>query len=173
MSKEPLYQHEITSHHPSSVTVEDAHDLHIKRGGFNARIAVLITKSVGSMWTAYLFVLLALVGLLGLLNLLNPITFLLATWVSQQFLQLLVLLPVIMVGQNVLGEHNELVTEETAKNTRALLHQIIQLAKHLSAQDEEILKQTTNIDRLYSLVEAIDVRVEAIDKRIGSPTKKP
>ena len=155
-----LFTHENHPHKPDVVTVEDAQELHVKREGFNGRVAVLITRGVGSMWSAYIFVLLALIGLLGLLGLLNPITFLLATWVSQQFLQL-VLLPIIMVGQTVLGQHQELVTEETANNTRALLHQLIQLAKHLSAQDEEILKQTTNIERLMEKVDALDVRLAA------------
>src|SRR5258708_4816976 len=49
--------------------------------GFNTRVAVALTKGVGTMWTAYIFTVLAFVGLLGLLNLLNPITFLLATWI--------------------------------------------------------------------------------------------
>jgi hypothetical protein len=166
MSK--LYTHENTAHHPSRVTVADAHELHKARGGFNARIAVFITRMVGNMWMAYIFTLLSLVGLLGLLGLLNPFTFLLCTWLSQMFLQL-VFLPILSVGQNVLGQHQELVTEETAKNTRALLHQILQVAKHLSAQDDVLLKQTADVDRLYKLVEAIDVRLTSTAK---SPVPK-
>jgi hypothetical protein len=142
MSK--LYTHENHSHQPDTVTVADVHEAYKAQGGLNARLAVLITRGVGTMWTAYIFTVLAFVGLFGLLGWLNPFTFLLATWISQQFLQL-VFLPILSVGQAVLGKHQELVTEETAKNTRALLHQIMQLAKHLNSQDEELLKQTASL----------------------------
>ena len=166
-----LYVHENHPHQPKSVTVEDVREAQKARGGFNAKIAVLITKAVGNMWTAYIFTLLSLVGLLGLLGLLNPFTFLLCTWVSQMFLQL-VFLPILSVGQNVLGQHQELVTEETAKNTRALLHQIIQLAKHLSAQDDELLKQTTDLNKLMQTVEALDTRLTSIAKTLATLQKK-
>lgn len=157
-----LYIHENTAHHPQSVTVEDTREK-FSKAGINARVAVTLTRVVGSMPTAYLFIVLALCGLLAILGILSPIVALLVAWLSQTFIQL-VLLPVIMVGQNVLSKHSELVTEETAKNTRALLHQILQVAKHLSAQDEELLKQTADVQRLYSLVEAIDVRLTATAK---------
>ena len=136
MSK--LYIHENHPHQPSTVTMEDAREAHKARGGFNSRIAVALTKAVGTMWCAYLFTLLSLVGLLGLLGLLNPFTFLLATWVSQMFLQL-VFLPILSVGQAVLGKHQELVTRRGGKEHEAMLHQIMQLAKHLNSQDEELL----------------------------------
>ena len=183
MSK--LYNHENHPHQPKAVTVEDARELHKSRGGLNAKIAVLLTKGVGTMWCAYIFALLSLVGLLGLLGLLNPFTFLLCTWVSQMFLQL-VFLPILSVGQTVLGQHQELVTEETAKNTRLLLHQILQLVKHLNAQDEELLKQTNELNsntmllkgvtvdlaHLTNETEALGVRLESVHKTIQQLQKK-
>src|SRR5260370_18296464 len=84
--------------------------------GFNTRVAVALTKGVGTLWTAFIFTLLAFVGLLGLLNLLNPITFLLATLVSQQFLQHS-LLPLIMLVQQVLGRKTELQADEQFHTT--------------------------------------------------------
>jgi hypothetical protein len=81
---------------------------------FNDSLALKITNSVGSMWSAYLFALLSLLSLPAILVSINPdlkhyfpawiiapsmIT--LVAWISQNFLQL-VLLPVIMVGQNVI-----------------------------------------------------------------------
>jgi hypothetical protein len=155
MSK--LFVHELHPHQPQTVTMEDAREAHKARGGFNARLAVLITRGVGTMWTAYIFSLLAFVGLFGLLGWLNPFTFLLATWISQQFLQL-VFLPILSVGQNVLGKHQELVTEETAKNTRAMLHQIMQLAKHLSAQDEQLLSQQAELLKQTKILIALQKR---------------
>lgn len=81
--------------------------------GFNKALAVAITRAVGSMWTAYIFCLLALASLPAVLTAGNfvPANFFpkwlvaisliaLVSWIAQTFLQL-VLLPVIMVGQNV------------------------------------------------------------------------
>lgn len=65
--------------------------------GFNAKLAVLITRLVGTMWCAYLFTALALIGLGPALK---PGGEGIIAWVAQTFLQL-VLLSVIMVGQNV------------------------------------------------------------------------
>src|SRR5260370_16898256 len=91
------------------------------------------------MWTAYIFTVLAIIGLFGLLGWLNPFTFLLAAWVSQQFLQL-VLLPVIMVGQNVLGRKAELLADEQFRTTMSTYHDIEEIMQHLSAQDAELLR---------------------------------
>lgn len=107
--------------------------------GFNTKIAVALTQSTGTMWTAYIFTVLAFIGLFGLLGWLNPFVFLLTTWVSQQFLQL-VLLPVIMVGQNVLNRKSELQAEEQFNTTMSTYHDIEQIMKHLSAQDAELLR---------------------------------
>ena len=67
-------------------------------GLINTRIAVKITKSVGSMWCAYVFALLALISLPAALKSGQPI--IIVSWIAQTFLQL-VLLPIIIVGQNV------------------------------------------------------------------------
>ena len=64
---------------------------------FNTRVAVLITQAVGSMWCAYAF---ALFDLISLPAAIRGGPSAVVTWVAQTFLQL-VLLSVIMVGQNV------------------------------------------------------------------------
>jgi uncharacterized membrane protein YhaH (DUF805 family) len=86
---------------------------------FNNALAVAITKGVGSMWSAYIFALLSLLSLPAILVTINPafkvafpkwiITTSMITliaWISQNFLQL-VLLPVIMVGQNVIQDQQD------------------------------------------------------------------
>lgn len=65
--------------------------------GFNAKFAVLITRLVGTMWCAYLF---GVIALIGLGPALKPGGEGIIAWIAQTFLQL-VLLSVIMVGQNV------------------------------------------------------------------------
>ncbi|MHB1235474.1 MAG: hypothetical protein ACYCZK_07355, partial [Microbacteriaceae bacterium] len=64
----------------------------------NRRIGLGITKSVGTMWCAYAFALLALVSLPAAIASHDPI--IIVAWIAQTFLQL-VLLPVIIVGQNI------------------------------------------------------------------------
>ena len=133
-----LFSNEPHQHQPRNVNL--LHETEQAASGFNSRLAVALTKGVGTMWTAYIFTVLAIIGLFGLLGWLNPFTFLLATWVSQQFLQL-VLLPVIMVGQNVLGRKAELLADEQFRTTMSTYHDIEQIMQHLSAQDAELLRQ--------------------------------
>ena len=65
--------------------------------GVNAKIAVFLTNIVGSMWCAYVF---GVIALIGLGPALKPGGEGIIAWIAQTFLQL-VLLSVIMVGQNV------------------------------------------------------------------------
>jgi hypothetical protein len=186
MSK--LYVHENHPHMPVAVRVEDVHEAHKARGGLNAKVAIGLTRGVATMWCAYLFAALAVVGLLGLLGWLDPFIFLLATWISQQFLQL-VLLSVIMVGQGLLGKHQEMVSEETARTTQKSYHQLGQVVKHLNAQDEELLKigarsseikeiritqmqheslfasLKSDVDKLSQAVEMLDRRLQQLQKK--------
>ena len=67
-------------------------------GHFNNMVAVKITAIVGSMWCAYIFALLTLISLPAAINTHDPI--IIVAWIAQTFLQL-VLLPIIIVGQNV------------------------------------------------------------------------
>ena len=92
-------------------------------GRLNARVAVLITKAVGTMWAAYLFVLIALVSFPQALNaFLHGDTVVGITWLSQSFLQL-VLLPIIIVGQNVISAAQD-ARAEADHETLTALHQM-------------------------------------------------
>ncbi len=65
--------------------------------GFNAKVAIVITRSVGTMACAYVFALLALISLPDAIKAGRPA---IISWIAQTFLQL-VLLSIIMVGQTV------------------------------------------------------------------------
>ena len=96
------------------------------------RIAIYITDHVGTMECAGVFSGLAILGLLGLLNILDQSTYLFVQWISQTFLQL-VLLSVIMVGQNLQGRHSEFRAENDYEvNIKAyeLLEEIKDLLKN-------------------------------------------
>jgi Zn-dependent protease with chaperone function len=108
------------------------------------------------MWTAYAFAVLAIIGLFAILGLLSPIVALLIAWISQTFLQL-VLLPVIMVGQNVLGRKSELQADESYATTMKTFADIEAVMKHLNEQDEKIFELEQLIkaqtDSILSLVQ--------------------
>ena len=102
LSPEAAAQHQ--PHHVSLQAVHDqVHGPHWL-GRINRAIAVRITHAVGSMWAAYAFAALALLSLPAALRTHDPL--IIVAWVAQTFLQL-VLLPIIMVGQNVQAEASE------------------------------------------------------------------
>lgn len=150
--KKTLYTHLPHPHKPMNVAV--LHEKEQQEAGFNTKIAVWITRLVSNMWTAYLFTVLSFIGLFGLLGWLNPFTFLLATWVSQQFLQL-VFLPILSVGQSVLGRKQELQANEMYQYTEKNYHDSEQMILHLGEQDAELLKQTAELLKQTPILEEI------------------
>jgi hypothetical protein len=112
----------------------------------NSALAIRITGMVGSMWCAYVFSLLALVSLPAVLSGFNAFrhTFpgwlvktsiiALVAWVAQTFLQL-VLLSVIIVGQNIQAAASDGRAEQTYKDAEAVLQEALEIQKHLAAQD--------------------------------------
>jgi hypothetical protein len=112
--------------------------------GVNGRIALVLTTVVGTMWCAYAFAALALVVLPqavggGLLTLVQ--------WLSQTFIQL-VMLSVIMVGQNILGRVSDKRAAMTYRDASATFHETGQIQAHLQAQDEAINALLDKLDRL-------------------------
>jgi hypothetical protein len=108
-------------------------------GQFNNRLAVAITKRVGTMWAAYLFVLIALVSFPQALQaFLQGDTVTGITWLSQSFLQL-VLLPIIIVGQNVISASQD-ARAETDHETLTALHTLSVRQLHLLEQQHKILQ---------------------------------
>jgi len=104
--------------------------------GFNGKVAILITNSVGTMWCAYAFALLALISLPDAIK---AGTAALVAWIAQTFLQL-VLLSVIMVGQKVSAAASDKQALQTYKDAEALLkiqdevHRLIKVNNDLTAQ---------------------------------------
>jgi hypothetical protein len=88
--------------------------------GVNAKIAVFLTNIVGSMWCAYVF---AVIALIGLRPALKPGGEGIIAWIAQTFLQL-VLLSVIMVGQNVQSVASDVRSEHTYDDTVVILDRL-------------------------------------------------
>jgi uncharacterized membrane protein len=93
------------------------------------RFGVVITRAVGTMITAVLFTGLALISL--------------PAAIKTTFLQL-VLLPIIMVGQNIQGKHSETLADEEFKTTQTTYQDL----EHL------ILVNKKQLDLLVDLSEA-------------------
>ncbi len=101
---------------------------------FNEKLAIILTTAVGTMWCAYFFSILALVALPDALH---GGMLAMVQWISQTFIQL-VMLSVIMVGQNVLGQASDKRAEMTYKDAEATFHEARQIQEHLKAQDDAI-----------------------------------
>jgi hypothetical protein len=98
---------------------------------FNTQVALIVTSVVGSMWCAYAF---ALFDLISLPSAIRNGPSAVVTWVAQTFLQL-VLLSVIMVGQNVQAAAADKRAEATFHDASATLHEMAHVQGHLAAQD--------------------------------------
>lgn len=114
--------------------------------GLNGRIALALTSGVGTMWCAYAFAILALVALPqaiggGLLSIVQ--------WVSQTFIQL-VLLSVIIVGQNILARASDKRALMTYQDADATFHEAEQIQAHLAAQDAAINTLLDKVGKLDS-----------------------
>ena len=111
----------------------------------NDRIGLTITKGVGSMWAAYVFVALSLVSLPAALA--SGDTLIIVAWIAQTFLQL-VLLPVIIVGQNLQAADAEKRAIATYEDAGAILEEAKEIQSHLTSQDQAL---NHLIDRLETL----------------------
>jgi hypothetical protein len=101
----------------------------------NNRIGLAITKRLGTMWAAYVFAALALVSLPAALASGNELV--IVAWVAQTFLQL-VLLPVIIVGQNIQAAAADARAIATYEDATAMLEEAKQIQHHLEAQDQAL-----------------------------------
>jgi hypothetical protein len=104
---------------------------------FNAAFAVRITNGVGTMWCAYAFAALALVSLPAAIRSGDAVT--LVTWISQTFIQL-VLLSVIIVGQNIQAAAADKRSESTFEDAGAILSVVTAIQQQVAATDA-LLKQ--------------------------------
>ena len=122
--------------------------------GFNAKIGLFITKSVGTMWAAYLFFALTLVSLPSALSSGN--TIIIVSWVAQTFLQL-VLLPIIIVGQNIQAASSDERARLTYEDAAAVLEEAIKIQAHLSNQDKQL-------EHLIAKIETVESRLDKASK---------
>ena len=105
-------------------------------GQLNQKLALFITKNVGTMWCAYVFSVIGVSGIVAALTQ-NTTLVLLIGAVSGYFLQL-VLLPVIIVGQNVQAESSDARAEADHETLNALHQLNVQQSDLLETQTREL-----------------------------------
>jgi hypothetical protein len=104
-------------------------------GRVNTRVALGITRAVGSMGCAYGFAALALISLPAALGSGNVI--IIVAWIAQTFLQL-VLLPIIIVGQNVQAAASE-ARAQADHETLTAIHALVRAVDAINEQQTTIL----------------------------------
>lgn len=90
----------------------------------NKQVALFVTEKVGTMTCAYLFALIALISLPEALSSEDPLE--IVSWIAETFLQL-VLLSIIIVGQNIQSE----IAEQQAQTDRETLAAIKKLTEEI------------------------------------------
>jgi hypothetical protein len=89
--------------------------------GFNAKLALVITRSVGTMACAYLFAAIALISLPAAIT--SGQVIVIVAWIAQTFLQL-VLLSIIMVGQTVQSAASDARAAKEFADTETILDRL-------------------------------------------------
>jgi hypothetical protein len=123
--------------HPKELLVKDLKGI----AKFNFWLAVKITKWVGTMWCAYAFFLIDLIMLPPVIQAKSVMVW--VTFIAQTVLQL-VLLPIIMVGQNVIQTQNEAKADTDHKT-------LTYLATLQDEQMQELKNQTEILLRIEEL----------------------
>ncbi len=124
---------------------------------FNEKLAARITGAVGTMWAAYVFAGIAFISLPAAIMSGDPIV--IVAWIAQTFLQL-VLLAVIMVGQDVQAKGVQKKIDETHEASLAEF-ELAKAARESHAQEIKAIKRL--LLELKGIEEDVDEIVEDVD----------
>ena len=129
-------------------------DQHI---GVNGRLGAAITKRVGTMWAFYIAAAtmatwMVLAGFAwGPLHAIDPYPFAFLLFLGN-IVQLLLMF-VIMVGQQVLGAASDKRAVVTYQDAEAILHECLQMQEHLTAQDRALARMLRRMEQLEGKME--------------------
>lgn len=136
-------------HRPEDVNRKHKQDL-----GIQDRVALIITGAVGTMYAVYVFALVMAGWILWQTFFddkpFDPFPFAFLLFMGN-IVQLL-LMPLIMVGQNLQGRHSEVRSEEEFKTTTSSFHDVEKILLHLDSQDQEMLRQSKVLQELLEKV---------------------
>lgn len=121
-----------------------------KVADFNVKVAEKITSAVSTMWCAYVFALLALLSLPAAIKTGDLIV--IVAWIAQTFLQL-VLLSIIMVGQDVQSRD---VSQKISETHKASLDEF-ELAKEArEIGREELLELKAIAKEIHAILRDVE-----------------
>ncbi len=134
--------------------------------GFQDRIALVITTAIGTMYAVYVFAVFMAAWMLFQViegkTAFDPYPFAFLLFMGN-IVQLL-LMPLIMVGQNLQGRHTEARADEEFMTTQKTFADMETTMRHLDAQDAELLRQTAMlraiVERLLPPDELARLRAE-------------
>jgi uncharacterized membrane protein len=141
-----LFQYQLYPHKPRNVNA--LFEAEKAAGNFNRKVAIGMTSVFQAMPTFWLIVAWIVLWIASNATIVHfdPMPWpLLLTLASVPQLPLMI---VIMVGQGLLGRKQELQADEQFNTTMKTYHDIEQIMAHLTAQDDEILRQTSMISHL-------------------------
>jgi uncharacterized membrane protein len=125
--------------------------------GINGRLGAAITKRVGTMWAFYIAAVtmatwMVLAGFAwGPLHHIDPYPFAFLLFLGN-IVQLLLMF-VIMVGQQVLGAASDKRAVVTYQDAEAILHECLQMQEHLTAQDGALARMLRRMEQLEGKME--------------------
>lgn len=132
-------------HKPENVNVKHKTGL-----GVQDKIALFSTRIIGTMYAVYFFIVFLSGWILWQAYFaskpFDPFPFVFLLFLGN-IVQLL-LMPLIMVGQNLQGKHAEIRTEEEYRTTISSYEDIEQILLHLSEQDKLLEKQLVLLNDL-------------------------
>lgn len=145
--------------HPSILNADAAAGvLGANKLTLNQRFGLAITKSVGTMWAAYAFLAISLISLPAAIS--TGETLVIVAWVAQTFLQL-VLLPIIIVGQNLQAAKTEARAIATYEDATAILEEAKEIQAHLTDQDKAL---SHLIDKMTALEAKLEAAQQAAER---------
>jgi uncharacterized membrane protein len=138
--------------------------------GFQDRLALLVTGAVGTMYAVYVFGLFMAGWMLAQVasgrSAFDPYPFAFLLFMGN-IVQLL-LMPLIMVGQNLQSRHSEARADEEYKTVGKTFADLETVMRHLDAQDRELIRQSGLLIALIETLVPADKR-EAILARFPEP----
>lgn len=139
---------------PKSLTHRNTYQTVQARLGLQDRIALAVTGAIGTMYAVYVFAVFMAGWMLWQVAMgrqaFDPYPFAFLLFMGN-IVQLL-LMPLIMVGQNLQSRHTEVRSEEEFNTVGKIFHDLEAALAHLDAQDRELLRQTR---LLTALVEGL------------------
>lgn len=132
----PIDEYLLNRHTPQDVNLKHKNSL-----AAHDRLALLVTTAIGSMYAVYLLIVLSLAWILWQSlssQPFDPYPFAFLLFIGN--LLQLILMPLIMVGQNIQNRHAQIKADEEFKTTNSIYKDIEKLLIHVDAIQNHLTK---------------------------------